>query len=168
MPKKMGPSPNIKVSFHTLVIDESAIYNTTSMQRATLVSGKNTSSFLLSKRPFFSPSQSQELDSKEISTEYALYRIGGHQGKERSLKYKIWRYGYFPEQDTIKPPANTPHHFIYRYWIGKPSHSKQRRKWLWIIIYTLQYSWSCDLYTCNLCWRYYGTIERGAWDISSD
>lgn len=62
MSKSTEPFPIIRVSYHTLFIDENGIRNTISIQRAALAPEQDIASVKSSKSPFFRPCRAQELD----------------------------------------------------------------------------------------------------------
>lgn len=83
--------PIVRVNKHTLLIDENIIHNTVSIQRATLAPEKATASSTHS--PLSIPNRAEEPDTRETPTEYAVYRILRHDGKDTLLQYEARWYG---------------------------------------------------------------------------
>lgn len=51
-------------------------------------------------------------------TEYADKSIVGREGSGLDLPYKVHRYGYFLERNTLEPATHIPQHSKYGYWKG--------------------------------------------------
>lgn len=90
-----------------LTIEAHGIHKTTSIDQATLVPESeppsNTFQRFLVEKERSSEDKANEQNIQTQVTEYAVDQIVSHKGSRYDLHYRVYRYRYLPENNTLQP-----------------------------------------------------------------